>query len=347
MHDSTTVYIDESGWTGADYINAEQPLQVLAAHWFDPAKSAELLDPLRVCTEGGEVKFAKLVRTAKGQRQLVSTVRLLSALSDSQNGFAAYVIDKKCALVRKFVLDCIHPALLANGISLFADGKVVGYANVIACTLPVFAGKEWYACFLKLVNQLVRSGSEEDNQALLVHCRAASRLNENVGMLLFPYVHNPSGALADITARGYRRDCYHEQSLGLLVHLNHAFRLNGFRLIIDGTRATTDKELMSLYSMLTEVRTATRISDVCTVHPDISIESVKMVDSAASPGVWVADIVAGLFNWCLKTEENRRSDLGRALLEQLDERCLIHMFNSNQVTPDQLGMEGQRFPWET
>lgn len=164
------IYIDESGFTGADYCNEDQPLYVLACTWFDDDFAKSIEDPIVGKFGHKELKFNKLVKTNRGRTELRKAIDNI-ARSPEKGKFSAYVVDKKTALVRKFVMDCIEPVTYAMGHDLLKDGGTVTYANLLHCTLPVFMGQAWFKEFLLLYNDLIRSKSRQVNQRLHQHCR--------------------------------------------------------------------------------------------------------------------------------------------------------------------------------
>ena len=334
----TTVYFDESGWTGADYTNDEQPLFVIGCHWFSQESCEELEKVILAKFHGKEPKFSKIIKTNSGQALLDDTIRLLTTKSTDSEGFSAYVVHKKSALVRKFVLDCIEPVLNGAGIDMFKDGLSVSYANLISTTLPVFLGKDWYQSFLARFNRLIRTKKEDDNIALYNHCRCAVS-NRDACDILSPYLTKPEMVLEEIKSPEYRTDCYASIVLGLITHLHNSFGLSGLNLVLDQTKATNNPELNFFATSLQNATNSVRISDCCTILPGLEVNSVVMSDSRSVIGIRIADIIAGLFSWCFRNEQNLDSTVGKALMLNLRDEHMIHMINSNQVTPESLGMK--------
>ena len=68
-----TVAFDESGNSGANLLDSEQPVFVLASVHISDDEAANLID-----TKSDEVKFSKLRRSATGKRKIL---KILVALS--------------------------------------------------------------------------------------------------------------------------------------------------------------------------------------------------------------------------------------------------------------------------
>ena len=89
-----------------------------------------------------------------------------------------------------------------------------------------------------------------------------------------------------------------------------------------------------------------KVSEVCSVYPDIKIDDVKGVDSKSCVGVVLSDVLAGLTNWTFKSRARTESGIGKDFLVSMDDRNFIHMINSPSVTPAELGVSDAQSPWD-
>jgi len=337
------VYLDESGFTGADFCNTEQPLFVLAATWFDQDYATRIETDIISQFNFSEMKFAKLISTDRGRAKAVDIIKQIGE-KEPKSRFAVYVVHKQSALVRKFVMDCIEPTMAERGVEMLNDGSTVTYANLINTVMPAYLGMDWFEEFLGLFNVLIRSRQESDNRELLGHC-LQTKNHPEAFQIFEPYLSRPGLVMEELSNPNYRSDTYESILMGLVVHLRHMFNIIDFDIIMDKTKATSAPALTSFLGRLELLTKAQRMSDVCTVHPDIKISTVTMVDSASAVGVRMSDLVAGLFSWSFKSEKNRKSFVATALSLNIEDRNLIHMINSDEVTPEELGMTGARNPW--
>jgi len=337
------VYIDESGFTGADYCNNEQPLFVLACTWFDNDYATKIEEDITKKFGCKEVKFSKLISSGKGQGEIFNLIDKFND-DNSQNKYAAYVVNKKSALVRKFILDCIDPTLHLQGIDIHENGLSVAYANIISSIMPVFMGKDWYDEFLILYNGLIRSKNDSDNEALFKHCEKTLD-NNNVSEILQPYLQCPALVMNEIRHTSYKADMYDQITMGLIAHVRNAFGISEFDVVADHTKATTPDNLDSFLKMFELLKVDHKMSEICTLRSDIKISSVKMVDSKQAIGIRMSDLIAGLFSWSFKTIENTASLMSVKLQRKISSKNMIHMISSQEVTPEGLGMNGARNPW--
>lgn len=118
--------MDESGNTGADLLNADQPLFALAATSLEAGVATELVAPL-IKQGQKEAKYAKLKGTAGGQRSLLN---FFSSPELKLKSTCVMLVDKRYYVVTHMVDKLIEPPLHEAGINLYAGDAHVGLVNV-------------------------------------------------------------------------------------------------------------------------------------------------------------------------------------------------------------------------
>lgn len=120
------IFFDESGNTGSDLLNKEQPIFSLASTCLDGPTAQRLIDPLKRQGQK-EAKYSKLKNSAAGQAALIE---FLSdpALSLATAKFS--LADKRYYLITHLVDKLIEPTLHENGLDLYARDGHVGLVNV-------------------------------------------------------------------------------------------------------------------------------------------------------------------------------------------------------------------------
>lgn len=146
------IYIDESGHTGPDFLNKDQPIFVLAASWMDNSDYEELKELLFKKSTADEIKYSIFKRRANK----VAYVKLATFLSKNKDKFCAYVVDKKSILIEKFVFDCIEPFFAQQNIDISEKGGIRCYANMLNFILPFYMGEDWYLKLLQLFQTFIR-----------------------------------------------------------------------------------------------------------------------------------------------------------------------------------------------
>lgn len=120
------IYYDESGNTGLDLLNKEQPVFCLASTSLSDEIATELIIPL-IRSGQREAKYNKLKGSRKGQADLVNFFRS-PYLSVENSKFT--VADKKYYLITHIVDKLIEPPLHENGIDLYENDAHVGLTNI-------------------------------------------------------------------------------------------------------------------------------------------------------------------------------------------------------------------------
>jgi Protein of unknown function (DUF3800) len=99
-----TLFLDESGYTGPDLINREQPFFTLASTNIAEADARSLLTSC-FGERTREVKFLKLAKSGRGRRQIVEFVRAL----DPSRGNSAFFTYHKQYLLCAYLIDSRGP----------------------------------------------------------------------------------------------------------------------------------------------------------------------------------------------------------------------------------------------
>lgn len=120
------LFCDESGNTGVDLLNADQPLFALASTNLDSERAAELVRPL-LRQNQVEAKYTKLQRSRDGQAALL---QFFASPDLTPETAKALVADKRYYLITQLVDKLIEPTVYENGLDLYDGDGHVGLVNV-------------------------------------------------------------------------------------------------------------------------------------------------------------------------------------------------------------------------
>ncbi len=132
------VAFDESGNTGADLLNRDQPVFALASTCLTSGQSEALLDLVRT-HQTGEVKFSRLKRSPAGRMRLL---KLVSAPSLTERQIKVSYVHKRFMVLAKMVDLLVEPLAYRDGLDFFKRGMNVAYSNLLYACLPVCWGAE-------------------------------------------------------------------------------------------------------------------------------------------------------------------------------------------------------------
>ncbi|MFP3801991.1 DUF3800 domain-containing protein [Paraburkholderia sp. SIMBA_027] len=120
------LFCDESGNTGVDLLNADQPLFALASTNLDAERAAALVGPL-LRQKQVEAKYTKLRGSRDGQAALL---KFFSSPELSPATAKALIADKRYYLITHLVDKLIEPPVHENGLDLYDGDGAVGLVNV-------------------------------------------------------------------------------------------------------------------------------------------------------------------------------------------------------------------------
>ena len=133
-----TIYCDESGFTGYNLLDPNQPVFAVASADILENDAAEILGRSFPSYKGSEFKFSNIWRS-KHREGLLKFSENLKGLEDS---IFAYVIDKKFGVLTKLVDFLIEPYITAAGYDFYDDGFCWKYCNYIYFGFTQFSPQE-------------------------------------------------------------------------------------------------------------------------------------------------------------------------------------------------------------
>lgn len=187
-----TIYIDESGYTGEDLFNAEQPIFVLASLKLSEEESSFLKAAFFGTVRADELKFSRLRST--GSRQSM-VLEFLHSIAHHVDVLRLTVIHKRYALVAKIVDLVVEPSDQAMGHNILYRGENIALANLLYTALPVLIGRSEFLRLLETFQRMVRVPTVDTIAAFIgeVHRPRSSAEAESamdrirVGI---PYIHD-------------------------------------------------------------------------------------------------------------------------------------------------------------
>lgn len=151
------IYLDESGNTGADLLDCLQPTFVLSSNDYSDEEALELVECVK-SNQGGEIKFGRLKKSARGRRRLVEFVEQGLIRNDRVN---TTVFHKKYMTLTKVVDILIENVAYATGIDLYENGLNIAMSNIHYHCMPTFCGEERFEVFLNSFVKMIREQTDE------------------------------------------------------------------------------------------------------------------------------------------------------------------------------------------
>jgi hypothetical protein len=151
------IFIDESGFTGEDLFNAQQPMFTVASTNLSDDETGELWKQLFPKSKAREIKHSALVRDSRGQALAVELIRHLATMPTRST---VYVAHKRFCLLSKIVDLWVEPAMHGGGVDLYEGGGNIALANLLYFTLKTL-NRRRFDVHLSEFQQMIRERTLE------------------------------------------------------------------------------------------------------------------------------------------------------------------------------------------
>lgn len=153
---TSTVFLDESGWTGEDLANVDQPVFVLATLQIEEDEARELKATLFSGIQAPELKHSLLGSRASGQRRVLGFLNHMQADANLASRVHFWLVHKEFALATKMVEWVLEPSVHKAGLDLYRNGGNLGFANLFYAVLNVAATAERRRSILLSFQEMIR-----------------------------------------------------------------------------------------------------------------------------------------------------------------------------------------------
>lgn len=128
------IYMDESGFTGEDLLNAEQPVFVHVSTTLSDAECDALFADHFAGTQGHELKHKNLGKNPSGQARIAGFIKVLHDTGKC----TAFVCHKEFTALTYLVDLWVEPAMHQDGLDLYKDGGNLALCNMSYYCLRTF-----------------------------------------------------------------------------------------------------------------------------------------------------------------------------------------------------------------
>ena len=336
----STIFLDESGYTGQDLLNVTQPTFTLASLNLPEPDCIELKNKFFNKVQGAELKYSSLSRRPRQQNFIIN---FLKELSYKPNLVKFVIAHKQYVLVTKMVEILIEPATYEDGLNLYDKGANIALSNLIHYTFPVFGGEVFFKKLLINFQNMIRLKTKESYKAFFEPLSTQDYPQDLVELLTYlrgSHTKFGYGLLEDYSSLDIATSC----TLSLMSYWQHDL----------------SEDLILIHDNSSAMAKDRRIWDVLvdhSLHPievgydrrktqfPIRVVETHPEDSKNWAGLQLADILAGAFSRSVKwlyEGQNADDDFGRRLAEICGESfdCLP-IWPQREFTPEQMGTTSQ------
>lgn len=316
--------IDESGYTGFDLLNIDQPFQGATAIAIGDADAARLIKEHFPRLQADELKYSTLTRRESNHP------RILALQRDVLAGYkcVSYVCDKRYLLLLMFLDYGVEPFYYERGLNFYEDGQNYSLASLLYAMGPTLLGGE---AFDRLLAAFQRAVKEKTPECLLDLVDAARKtrwkeLPEALGPLA---QYADPDCLNAIATPGVTTDAALVVLQSLISRMEE-LASGPYRVEHDRSKnLLTYHDLLQRYIDHDQV-VEFRQSEVATIKFPLKLHAVTQVDSVASPAVQIADVMIGATIEAAKMVTGRRKAGidGGAVLGAYKPEQFIHLVPS-------------------
>jgi hypothetical protein len=335
----TTIYIDESGFTGDDLYNPEQRYFVIASTIIGDAEAEQILRRCFPRYQGSEFKFTNIWRRGASRNGLRELAAEIPAFADR---LFTFIVDKRFSLLIKIFDYLVEPAAHASGHDWYADGWGMRYMNTVHRDLLLHGSEELYDETVRLWDAFARSPSEETIAAFSNHVHRAAEVSDPPVSSIFELLRR---GLIGFRALNPRLEQFEDTSEIQVTSVFSSIvwwrqqRPEDFRLVHDDSSAFLKRRGMWDAMLRDDVEPQRLpIANGTDVELPIRVRSTTGVRSQDSSAVQLCDVLAGFAAKAAPGLGGGTTDPFVSELVMLGAGALVH----GGVMPHTLYVDGRR-----
>lgn len=279
--------IDESGYTGFDLLNAEQPFQGATAIAIGDDDATRLIKEHFPNLQASELKYSSLTRRASNHP------RILALQRDVLAGYkcVTYVCDKRFLLLLMFLDYAVEPFYFERGLNFYEDGQNYSLASLLYVAGPTLFGKASFVALQAAFQRAVKEKSPGSLANLVVAARSTNwrQLPQVLGPLA---QYAAPECLRAIATPGVTTDA------AFVVLQSLISRMEEMAACAYSVEHDRSKNLLAYHDLLQRYinhreEIEFRQSEIARLKFPLKLIAVTQVDSKASPAVQIADVLIG------------------------------------------------------
>jgi hypothetical protein len=280
------LFVDESGYTGFDLLNAQQQFQGAAAIRITDFEAENLIKKHFPKSKSQELKYRNLAKKEKNWNALIDLQKdiLSNYLSLS------YVCNKKYLLILMFLDIAVEPFYFERGIDFYENGNNYSIASLLYYAAPSLWGKKQFDNVIHLFQHAVKTKTDIAVQSLI----------QSIKLLRWEELPECWGPLAleDSECIKSIKSEYADTDAAFIVLFSLVSRIeiiteNKYEVVHDKSRnllqynlklkklITHDKDIEFTQTKLTRIKFPLKLC------------KVSQIDSKVSAGVQLSDILIG------------------------------------------------------
>ncbi len=316
--------IDESGYTGFDLLNADQPFQGATAIAISDDDAARLIKEHFPRLQADELKYSSLTRRSSNHPRILALQRDVLA----GHKCVSYVCDKRYLLLLMLLDYGVEPFYYERGLNFYEHGQNYSLASLLYYVGPTLLGRDAFEGLLAAFQRAMKEKTPESLGDLVNAARTTNwqELPEALGPLA---QYADSECLNAIATPGVTTDAALVVLQSLISRMEE-MASGPYRVEHDRSKnLLTYHDLLQRYIDHDQVAEFQQSASARIKFP-LKLQSVTQVDSVSSPAVQIADVMIGATIEAAKMVSGRREAGidGSAVLEAYGPDQFIHLVPS-------------------
>lgn len=326
----TNVYFDESGFTGYNLLDPNQPYFVVSSTLVEPATAERLLKKSFPNYNAEEFKFSNIVnsRNEPGLYMLCSELKLY------QKQCFSFVIDKKYATFSKLIDFLVEPAITNSGYDFYADGFCRKYTNYIYFGISHVSKENVYN---ELISAYLTFSREPSVNSLKELSTKLKQLLKRVDLEIQPFleemVYGAQTLPINFDLETYRNtnDLQLTAMLAVLGYWRQLYPQTNFAVIHDASsNFSRQKETWDALTNISGPEHIHPLGDGNIVNFPLSVVETTAIDSKYNYSVQLCDLLAGITSFYFK---NKMVNSFEHPIQKIIRESGFDQFISNGIMP--------------
>ena len=289
-----SLYFDESGFTGYDLLNADQPVFSIGSHDLSDDEAFELLKRSFPNYGGDEFKFTRIWSRKRSRKDLVNFSQNICEISER---LFVYTCNKKFVVLTKIVDHLVEPVVHDAGQDFYAGGFNVKYANMAHYAFSNFVDDNFYSNLLNFYQAFARKPSpislrtlQKQYRKMTVECPEYAKefmQMMSIGAEMFE-------RFSDIEKHRASSDIHLTTMVSSIAYWRSIFD-EDFQVIHDeSAHFFRQKDMWERITSTAAKDTVIYADDERKVKFPLRVANTVQKDSRGSPALQISDLISGL-----------------------------------------------------
>ncbi len=339
-----TIFLDESGYTGEDLLNKNQPFFVLASLDLNETECLVYKKEYFSKVISKELKYSSL-KKYKNQQDMV--LQFLSTFLKKSQNYQISIAHKKYVLVQKIVDFLIEPYFYEMGEDLYLNGQNIALSNMLYSSLPAFGGNNFFEDLLLKFQLFMRDKNILNFERLfsIINPIYGNEDLDDVLDLIRPCYTIIGQRLIDLIPPNALDLSF---TFGLTMMAKWRDKIQSDIVLIHDQTSNMTKQIVEWKALMSsKIEEQTLGWDRRTLNLPINIKETIFDSSENWTGLQIADILAGASahsaKW-LSSKEKSKDNFGEKISNLFKDVVLsLSLLPTNEVTPEELRTLGPKY----